>query len=191
MTEPRLPTLMLPRRRIIGATLSATAVALLAGCAASGEGMQSALATAPKDVDLLNVALDLEYGAIAAYQLAADSKLLEPGVLQLAGGFQADHREHAALLSRTIGQLGGRPVGPKPVADYKFRTDRLTNQANILAFAAELERQAASAYLSTVPAFADRKLAAAAASILGAETMHWAILRNALGQPPLPAPFIA
>ncbi len=188
MTAPA--SLVLSRRGIVGATLSATAVALLAGCAAPGETAQATQAAAPKDTDLLNTALNIEYGAIAAYQLAADSKLLEPGVLKLAGGFQADHREHAELLSRTIVKLGGAPVTPKPVADYKFRTDRLTNQANILVFAAELERQAASAYLSTVPAFADRKLAQAAASILGAETMHWAILRNAIGEPPVPAAFI-
>jgi len=42
-----------------------------------------------------------------------------------------------------------------------------------------------------VPVFQNRDLAKAAASILGAETQHWAVLRNALGQPPVPAPFIS
>ena len=186
MREPqgfRLPS----RRGIVGASLSATAVALLAGCAT---GDAQTASPGPKDVELLNTALNIEYGAIAAYQLAADSKLLDPGVLKVAQSFQSDHREHAALLDGTIRKLGGTPVAAKPVADYKFRTDRLTNQANILMFAAELERQAASAYLSTVPNFADRKLAQAAASILGAETMHWAVLRNAMGEAPLPKAFI-
>jgi len=172
--------------------LSGAAVALLAGCA--GGEMAHAPSTqggaAQGDVDLLNVALGLEYQAIAAYQLGAESRLLQPAVLQVAVAFQNDHREHAALLERTIRTLGGRPAEPKAVGDYGFRTDRLTDQAAILAFAAELEKGAASAYLSTVPVFQNRDLARAAASILGAETQHLAILRQALGQPPVASPFI-
>lgn len=170
------------------ATLTAGAFALLAGCSTSQT------ASAPprqSDVDLLNVALGLEYEAIAAYQLGAESKLLTPAVLQLAVAFQSDHKEHAALLDKTIRSIGGRPVEAKTVKDYGFRTDRLTDQAAVLSFAAELEKGAASAYLSTVPVFQNRDLAKAAASILGAETQHWAILRQALGQPPVPAPFIS
>lgn len=168
------------------ATLSAAAFALLAGCATS----ESAAPPRESDVDLLNIALGLEHEAIAAYQLGAESRLLQPAVLQVAVGFQSDHKEHAALLDRTIRQLGGRPVEAKPMAAYGFRTERLTDQAAVLAFAAEIEKGAASAYLSTVPVFRNRDLAKAAASILGAETQHWAILRQALGQPPVPAPFI-
>ena len=171
------------------ATLSAGAFALLAGCSSSSE-----TAKAPprqSDVDLLNVALGLEYEAIAAYQLGADSKLLTPAVLLVAVAFQNDHKEHATVLDKTIRGLGGRPVEPKEVKDYGFRTDRLTDQAAVLAFAAELEKGAASAYLSTVPVFQNRDLAKAAASILGAETQHWSVLRAALGQAPVPGPFIS
>jgi hypothetical protein len=48
-----------------------------------------------------------------------------------------------------------------------------------------------SAYLGAVPVFGNRDLAKAAASILGDEAMHWAILRNALGETPVPAAFVA
>lgn len=61
----------------------------------------------------------------------------------------------------------------------------------MLRFAADLEKGAASAYLGAVPVFANEDLAKAAASILGDETMHWAILRNALGENPVPAAFIS
>lgn len=179
-------TLMTTRR----ATLSVAAFAMLAGCSSSAEKTASA-PPRQSDVDLLNVALGLEYEAIAAYQLGAESKLLTPSVLQVAVAFQNDHREHAALLDRTIRGLGGRPVEAKEVKDYGFRTDRLTDQTAVLTFAAELERGAASAYLSTVPVFQNRELAKAAASILGAETQHWAVLRAAIGQPPIAAPFIS
>src|SRR3954468_367442 len=96
-------SLLASRRGIVGASLSVAAFALLTGCATAPGSANPA----PKDTDLLNTALDLEYGAIAAYQLGAESKLLEPGVLKVAVGFQGDHREHAALLDRTIRQLGG------------------------------------------------------------------------------------
>jgi hypothetical protein len=39
--------------------------------------------------------------------------------------------------------------------------------------------------------FGDRDLAKAAASILGDEAMHSAILRHALGENPIPEPFVS
>ena len=36
-----------------------------------------------------------------------------------------------------------------------------------------------------------RNLIKGAAAILGDETMHWAVLLNALGENPVPAPFIS
>src|SRR3546814_8263243 len=84
------------------------------------------------------------------------------------------------LLSKTIAQLGGKPVAAKD--KYTFPTDTLKTQADVLRFAASLEQGAVSAYLGAVPVFGNRDLAKAAASILGDEAMHWAVLRNAPGQ---------
>ena len=61
----------------------------------------------------------------------------------------------------------------------------------MLSFAASLEKGAVSAYLGAVPLFSNRDLSKAAASILGDEAMHWAILRNAVGEPPVPAAFVS
>ena len=57
--------------------------------------------------------------------------------------------------------------------------------------AAGLEKGAVSAYLGAVPLFKDRELSKAAASILGDEAMHWAVLRQALGEEPVPAAFVS
>ena len=54
------------------ATLSATAVALIAGCESMAQGTMSNPAG---DAATLNVALGLEHEAIMAYQLGAESKL--------------------------------------------------------------------------------------------------------------------
>lgn len=169
-----------------GLLLSGTAIALLAGnerlAHAAGKGSS-------EDVRILNSALGAELEAIAAYQLGAESKLLDKPVLDLAVTFQGQHKEHAALLSKTIKTLGGSPVTAK--AKYTFPTDQLKSQTDVLRFAASLEQGAVSAYLGAVPIFKNRDLAKAAASILGDEAMHLAILRNALGEAPVPGAFVS
>ncbi|HXQ41823.1 MAG TPA: ferritin-like domain-containing protein [Candidatus Udaeobacter sp.] len=182
------------RRRLIrgagAATLSAVAVGLLTGCS-TGKADTMQTADASSDVAILNTALGLEYQAIAAYQAGAESGLLQKPVLDLAVQFQNDHKQHAQLLSSTVTKLGGMPVMAKDPSAYNFPVGDLKSQADVLQFAANYEKGAASAYLDAVPALGDRDLAKAAASILGDEAMHWAVLLNALGQNPVPGAFIA
>jgi rubrerythrin len=142
------------------------------------------------DVAILNVALGLEYQAIAAYQVGAESSLLQKPVLDVAVKFQGHHKAHAQILAGTIEKLGGKAVLAKKPTEYGFPVAQLKSQADVLKFAAGLEKGAASAYLSVLPSFHNKDLVSAAASILGDETMHWAILLNALGQDSVPGPFI-
>lgn len=169
-----------------GLLLSGAAVALLAGRdALAAKGDKST----ESDARILNTALGAELEAIAAYQVGAESGLLQKPVLNLAVTFQGHHKEHAEILSKTVIKLGGKPVAAK--AKYTFPTETLKNQADVLRFAAMLEKGAVSAYLGAVPVFSNRDLAKAAASILGDEAMHWAILRNALGEVPVPSAFVS
>jgi rubrerythrin len=169
-----------------GLLLSGAAVALLAGeDALAAKGDKST----DEDVRILNTALGAELEAIAAYQLGAESGLLQKPVLDLAVTFQGHHKEHADILAKTIGKLGGKAVTAK--AKYTFPTESLKSQADVLRFAAALEKGAVSAYLGAVPLFGNRELAKAAASILGDEAMHWAVLRNALGEAPVPSAFMS
>jgi rubrerythrin len=184
-----MPSPVVARRRFLGSSgfmLSGAAVALLAGKEALAAG---AGAADPRDVQILNTALGAELEAIAAYQLGAQSKLLQKPVLDLAVTFQGHHREHADVLAKTIEKLGGKPAAAK--ASYDFPVDQLKAQADVLRFAARLEQGAVSAYLGAVPLFGNRDLAKAAASILGDEAMHWAVLRQALGEIPVPSAFMA
>jgi bacterioferritin (cytochrome b1) len=198
MTQPSLlvPAAGIATRRALltgtgKLTLSATAVALLAGCNGMAADASPKTGSTADDIAVLNTALGLEYQAIAAYQVGAESGLLQKPVLDVAVQFQGDHKQHAEVLAKTVTKLGGTPVMARKPADYKFPVDQLKNQADVLRFAAGLEKGAASAYLGAIPVFNDKDLARAAGSILGDETMHWAILLNALGQNPVPAPFIA
>lgn len=178
-----------PRRAFLGRSgllLSGTAVALLGGRPALAAKAGDA---APQDVQILNTALGAELEAIAAYQLGAESRLLDKPVLDLALNFQGHHKAHAELLARTVAQLGGRAVAAK--GTYDFPVEQLKSQADVLRFAARLEQGAVSAYLGAVPLFAQRDLAKAAASILGDEAMHWAVLRQALGEVAVPSAFVS
>ncbi len=184
------PAARLARRRFLGESgllLSGAAVALLAGRDALA-ATKGSVSTAD-DVRILNTALGAELEAIAAYEVGAKSNLLQKPALDLALTFQGHHKAHADVLAKTVAKLGGKPVTPK--ARYDFPTDTLKNQADVLRFAAKLEEGAVSAYLGAVPVFGNRDLARAAASILGDEAMHWAVLRQALGEAPVPAAFVA
>jgi bacterioferritin (cytochrome b1) len=193
MTELIRPdTTLVPARRALlvrgtQAVLSASAIAILAGCESMVSSQQASAATASNDIQTLNTALGLEYEGIAAYQVGAESGLLQPPVLAIAVKFQDQHKQHADLLASTVKKLGGTPVTPK--AKYDFPTGNLKTQKDVLQFAAGLEQGAAQAYYGAVPVFSNRDLSAAAASIMADEAMHWAVLRSALGQDPVPTAF--
>jgi rubrerythrin len=187
--DPSGSILVPDRRAFLGtALLSGAGVALLAGRDALAARNAKGGAEG-NDAGILNSALGAELEAIAAYQVGAESGLLEKPVLALALQFQGHHREHADLLAKTVQKLGGKPVAAK--AKYAFPTEKLKSQADVLRFAAALEKGAVSAYLNAVPVFGNRDLSKAAASILGDEAMHWAVLRNAVGEAPVPGAFVA
>jgi rubrerythrin len=187
------PTIIAPRRRLLvrggQALLSATAIAILAGCENMAASRSASASSNSGDLDILNTALGLEWEGIAAYQVGAESGLLQKPVLDLALQFQGHHKEHADVLAKTVQKLGGKPVAAK--SKYGFPVEGLRTQADVLRFAAKLEQGAVSAYLGAVPLFANRELSKAAASILGDEAMHWAVLRNALGENPVPVAFVS
>lgn len=183
---------IMSRRRALassGTALSATAIALLGGRDALAASNKVSPLELASDVRILNTALSAEYEAVAAYQVGAESGLLSKEVLGVAVSFQGHHKEHAAALAATIGKLGGQAVAAK--AKYTFPVDKLHSQTDVLRFAAGLEKGAVAAYLGAVPVFADRTLAQVAASILGDEAMHLAVLRQALGETAVPSAFMS
>jgi rubrerythrin len=187
-----LDTAQAARRRFIcraGAlTFSGVAVAMLGG-------RSTALAAATpddavmQDVRILNTAIAAEHEAVAAYQVGAESGLLEPGVLKVATTFQGHHKEHVDALAKAVRSLGGEEANAR--AEYDFPLGSLKTQSDVLQFAAGLERGAVSAYAGAIPVFDNRELSAAAASILADEAMHWAVLRSALGLDPVPGAFFS
>lgn len=179
-----LPSLPTARRRFLGGSglaLSAGAIALLGGRDALAQAAGSEPA---KDTAILNVALGLEHEAIAAYQLGAESGLLQKPLLDAALKFQGDHKAHRDALAATVRKLGGMPVEPKSGADYAraLQADGLKSQSDVLDLAARLEMGAANAYLGVIPSLRDPALAKVAARIAADEATHWTTLNGALGR---------
>ena len=166
-------------------TLSAGALALLAGnetlAAKKSAGDSSG------DVAVLNVALGLEHEAIAAYQIGAESGLLQKPVLDVAVLFQSQHKAHRDALVATVEKLGGKAVMSMSADDYKksikLNVAGIRSQGDILMLAQRLELGAVNAYLGVIPAFGDRELAKIAGRLAADETMHYTALTQALGLP--------
>ncbi|MGH6948200.1 MAG: ferritin-like domain-containing protein [Kiloniellales bacterium] len=187
------PLMTASRRRFLSglgtASLSASAVALLAGCesmAAGGDKQMADSAMMTKeDVSILNIALGLEHQAIGAYQLGAESGLLQKPVLGTAVLFQSQHKSHRDTLASTIVKLGGKPVESDSLADYAKQLDaaKLKNQSDVLKLALELEGGAANAYIGVIPSFHNGDLAKVAGRLAADEVMHWTVLQQALQQP--------
>lgn len=189
-STPQLVTsnLFVPQRRGLlkgVGMLSAGAVMMLAGVPSRAQAMD---ANSESDAHILNVALALEYEAINAYQLGAESGLLQKPVLALAVRFQSDHKTHRDVLESTIRKLGGTPAPALTLQEYAKALDaaKLKSQNDVLDLAARLELGATNAYLGVIPAFKDTQLAKVAGRVACDETLHWTLLNNALGRP-LPA----
>lgn len=171
------------RRSFLGAstTLSAIAIAMMAGRPALAQGMKGDMAS---DVTILNVALGLEHEAINAYQLGAGSGLLQKPVLDTAVLFQSHHKAHRDALIATIQKMGGTPVAELKLNEYadSLKAGTLKTQADVLALAARLELGATNAYLGVIPSLGNHDLAKVAARLAADETMHYTVLTQALGR---------
>jgi hypothetical protein len=86
---------LITRRSLLASTapaaLSGGAIALLAGHEVFAAKMPKDSEPSASDVAILGVALALEHEAIAAYQIGAESGLLQPAVLDVAAAFQSHH----------------------------------------------------------------------------------------------------
>lgn len=139
------------------------------------------------DLKSLATELALERSAIKAYTDAAALGVLSPSVLAVLNGFLADHNAHRDALITTYTTAG--QTAPEDVAPLD--TPPLHAEADVLNFAYTVERMLAGAHLTAVPVYKNRDYATTAASILGVETTHVALLAEALRRnPAYPSSFV-
>lgn len=187
----RMTQMQQSRRNLMRLTgtgvLSAVAVGILgdAPALARSMGKGPGVTASQGDIDILNVALGLEHEAIEAYQIGAESGLLQKPVLDLAVIFQGHHKGHRDALARAVHDLGGKAVEPKTRAAYveSLNVAAIKNQNDILRLAQSHEMGAANAYIGVMPSLGGKELAQVCAKIAADEASHWSLLTTALGQP--------
>jgi hypothetical protein len=184
---------MMARRDFVrtgaGGLTLAGALPLLAGCTSAAIGAHDKVRPGD-DLAMLDTVLALEYEAAAAYDAILAGSLLAGDERALAAAFRADHGKHAEALAAIIRRRGGAAAPAKAPNSDRFAIGALTGREDALRFLLNFEEGLALAHLGAVPAFADKDLAKNSAGILGVESMHWAVLRRALGEAPVPMPII-
>lgn len=137
------------------------------------------------DLDIIQSALAYEHEGIAAYRLAGGSGLLMPDTLKAAQLFMGHHEAHRDALAKLVIEAGGSPAEPKKDDQYvaELKLADLKTEADIVKLATELERGAASGYISQIKGLRDARLAHLFAQMSADEMTHWTTLNNAAGTP--------
>lgn len=174
------------RRGVLLAAAGLSGAGLLALADMGGPAFAKAAkkANPSQDAELLNAAIALENEGIAAYQIAAESGLLSPGVLKVGVLFQSQHKQHRADLAAAVTRLGGKPSEPKTNAEYAkaIGAASLKTEADVLKLALKLETGAANAYLGLIKPLGDKDLDLLVARIGSDEAAHVGYLTAAMGQ---------
>jgi hypothetical protein len=143
----------------------AIATGAVYGASAVAPFISSAFA-ASSDLDILNFALTLEYLETDFYQVKGKSVGLSGEAKALATMFGDEESQHVAALTSAIKASGGKPV-KKPTFVFPA-----TNQASFLKLAYVLENTGVGAYNGAGPSLTNKKLLAAAGSIVQIEARH-------------------
>jgi rubrerythrin len=142
------------------AVVTGASALLVAGC---GGRSPLKIAGDPKDLRILNAALDSEREQIAFYE---DGAALSdaPTVRKIL----AHERAHAAAIEEAIRELGGTPAPPRPVARYNrargfdaWRQDAINRE----------ERWSAG-YAALIPKLANARLRSTFGALMTTEAEH-------------------
>lgn len=136
------------------------------------------------DLMIFRFAASLENLAVAAYDTGAPL-IKTPALLAAAMLFQEHHKDHAKLFNSQLTANGEKPfTEPNSVllSMLKPQIDALATEADVLAFAQDLELKAASTYFSNVSVLQGKKLGYTIMTIGGTEYRHAALLSSITGK---------
>jgi bacterioferritin (cytochrome b1) len=159
---------------------------MAAGCGSGSPTVTRTISPAARsaNVDILNLTLDLEHKAIAAY--TAGIPLLSGHAQKSAQQFLAQELQHVDELFSLILHQEGQPNKPQPTYDLGNPQSR----ADVLHLLHEIERAQVRAYLAAIPEVTPGTYKSALGAILGSDAQHVALLRAALGTAPLAGAFV-
>ncbi len=170
-----------------GGSAAAAAIGLLAACSGSKPlrlKVRSGVTVERGDVSILNGLLDLEQQTIAAY--TAGIPLLRRPAIKAAQQFLGQELAHAQALSDLVKKAGGKPDKPRPSYDL----GNPSTEPQVLALLRGLEAKQLAAYVQMTPLLTPGRLRSAVAAIFANDAQHLAVLREQLGEAPVPAAFV-
>jgi hypothetical protein len=145
-----------------------------------GAGVARAATTEDLTTEILNYALTLEYLEAEFYTRAAASGALRGEARSFARVVGGHERAHVAYLQKALGSA----AVAKPTFDFKGTTD---DQDLFLATAVVLEDTGVAAYNGrAADLIVNKKVLAAAASVVSVEARHAAWVRDIVGKTPAP-----
>src|SRR5688500_18353518 len=124
------------------------------------------------DIEVLNFALTLEYLEAAFYKEAGSTTKLSDEAGELVTTFGKEEQDHVDALTKTITDLGGKPV-KAPMVDF----GDLSSESAFLKLAVTFEDTGVSAYNGAAPSIESKEVLAAAGSIVQIEARHAAAIR--------------
>jgi hypothetical protein len=155
-----------------GALYGAGAVTpFVSGALAQGDG---------GDLEILNFALTLEYLESDFYNVKGRQVGLTGAARSYASMFGEQEQDHVNALTATIKQLGGTPV-TKPTFAFSA-----SSPSGFLTLASTLENTGVGAYNGAAPSLSNKKVLAAAGSIVQIEARHAAAIDLLIGKTPTP-----
>jgi len=161
----------------------AVAAGAVCGLGAVGPFVSQALAAeGTTDADILNFALTLEYLEAAFYKKALTLGL-SGDAKTYAKTFGQEENSHVDALTQAVKSLGAKPAA---MPQFVFP---MTDQKSFLKLAQTLEDTGVSAYNGAGPSIKDKKILAAAGSIVQIEARHAAAIRILNGDDPAPNAF--
>jgi hypothetical protein len=140
------------------------------------------------DLEVLLFAESIELAAQAAYELAVDTRRLQPAPAESALRFGRHHSEHAmALAELAVLQESVDPelVAPNQalVDELAPRIDAATNQAQLIRVLYDIEEGAAATYAFALGVLESREAAGGAGLILPVESQHAVVWGQTLSLP--------
>ena len=163
----------------------ALAAGAVYGAGAVGPFVRQAFAqSGGGDVEVLNFALTLEYLEAAFYMEAAKINGLSEEAVKAVETFGDEEQQHVDALTKTITDLGGKPV-KAPGVDF----GDLSSEKAFLKLAVTFEDTGVSAYNGAAPSIKSKEVLAAAGSIVQVEARHAAAIRLLAKEDPAPDAF--
>jgi rubrerythrin len=172
-------------RRGVAVGGAAITAAMLPELLGAGDALAQSEDTSATDSEILVGAIGIEQTAVLTYETAAAGGLLGPGA-GVARLFAAQEQQHADALIAALRGIGGKPPPPPRIEDVPGLTEVKTGE-EMLRFAVELENMAIAAYLEAHKRLGSAALLKTATEIVANEGQHLVVLRQALGDDPIPS----